>query len=228
MSLRAPIQMTAHQGSVLVTGPAVEPVTAAELRAHLRADTGILPDAEADALIEEARQEVEEQTGLALINQSWRLSLDQWPGARQGWWSGTMQASISEIYGARGIVGTVDLPRYPVGSVTSVTVYDDASIATSVDVAAVFDVDTYQRPGRIRLKSGQAWPVALRPTNAIEVVYVAGYGAGADAVPSPLKRAIKLMASYMFQHRGDGCDATEAMGLSGAAAILSKYKVRRV
>lgn len=228
MTLRAPIRTSVHRGSVLVTAPSVEPVTAVQLQEHLRADVSILPNAEAEALIQEARQEIEDQSGLALINQSWRLSLDDWPNAQEQWWNGTMQASISELYGPRGIVGTIDLPRYPVGSITSITVYDEASNATSVTVAAVFDIDIYQRPARIRLKSGQTWPVALRPTNAVEIIYLAGYGTSANAVPAPLKRAIKLMAGYMFAHRGDGCDATEAYEKSGASAIVGKYKVKRL
>jgi hypothetical protein len=228
MTLRAPIRTAVHRGSVLVTGPAVEPVAAMELQDHLRADNSILPVSEANDLIKEARQEIEDQSGIAMVNQTWRLSLDNWPNAQEQWWSGTVQASISQLYGPRGIVGTVDLPRYPVGSVTSITVYDEASNPTTVNVGAVFDVDTYQRPARIRLKSGQTWPVALRPTNAIEIVYLAGYGANADAVPAPLKRAIKLMAAYMFSHRGDGCDMAEAFEKSGAAAIVGKYKVKRL
>jgi hypothetical protein len=228
MTLRAPLKTSVYRGSVLVTGPAVEPVAAMELQDHLRADGSMLSIAEANGLIEEARQEIEDISGLALINQTWRLSLDNWPNAQEQWWNGTVETSISQLYGPRGIVGTIALPRYPVASITSMTIYDEASNPTSVNVGAVFDVDTYQRPARIRLKSGQTWPIALRPTNAIEIDYVAGYGANGDAVPASIKRSIKLMAGYMFSHRGDGCDMNEAFQESGAAGIVGKYKVKRL
>lgn len=228
MTLRSPIRTAQYRGNVLVTGPAVEPIVPSELQDHLRVDSSMLTFVEANELIAEARQEIEDQTGIALINQTWRLALDNWPGAQEPWWSGTVQSSISELYGPRGMLGTIELPRYPLGSITSVTVYDEDSNATSVTVADVFDIDTYQTPGRLRLKSGQTWPVALRPTNAIEIVYVAGYGANRVFVPAPLKRAIKMMAGYMFSHRGDGCDSTEAYEMSGAAKIVGKYKVKRI
>lgn len=228
MTLRSPIRTTQYRGSVLVTAPASEPVTAEQLQTHLRANDTILPDAQANELIAEARQEIEDRTGLSLINQSWRLSLDDWPNAQEPWWDGSVQKSISELYGPRGIIGTISLPRYPVGSVTSMTVYDEDSNATSITVSDVFDVDTYQRPARIRLKSGQTWPVALRPTNAIEIVYVAGYGSSASDVPVPLRRAVKLLAAYMFSHRGDDCDASEAFDASGVNGILGTYKVKRL
>ena len=228
MTLRHPIRTARYRGNVLVAGPAIEPVGPGELQEHLRADKSILSAPEANDLIEEARQEIEDQSGLALINQTWRMSLDHWPGAQEPWWDGTVQASISQLYGPRAMIGTVDLPRYPLGSITSVTVFDEASNATSVTVGDVFDVDTYQMPGRLRLKSGQTWPIALRPTNGIEIVYVAGYGPTGASVPAPLKRAIKLMAGYMFAHRGDGCDSTEAFEKSGASKIVGKYKVKRL
>ena len=228
MTLRQPIRTARYRGNVLVTAPTAEPVTATELQDHLRATVEMLPTAEANELIAQARQEIEDQSGLALINQTWRMSMDDWPGAQEPWWDGTVQSSISQMYGPRDMIGTIDLPRYPLSSITSVTVYDEASNATSVTVGDVFDIDTSQRPGRMRLKSGQTWPVALRPTNAIEIVYVAGYGSNAAAVPGPMKRAIKLMASYMFTHRGDGCDGIEAYEMSGAAGIVGKYRVKRL
>lgn len=228
MSLRSPIRTTQYRGNVLITPPTVEPVSSEQLQAQLRANSSILPYEQANELIAEARQEIEDRTGLSLINQTWRLSLDDWPNAQEPWWDGSVQKSISELYGPRGIIGTIDLPRYPVGSVTSMTVYDEDSNATSVTIDDVFDIDTYQRPARIRLKSGQTWPVALRPTNAIEIDYVAGYGANASAVPIPLRRAVKLLAAYMFSHRGDGCDANEAFDASGVNSILGTYKVKRL
>lgn len=228
MTLRNPIQTTQYRGSVLVTPPSIEPITASELQKHLRANESILPADDAYELIAEARQEMEDRTGMAFINQTWRLSLDDWPNSQQQWWDGSVQSSISELYGPRGLIGTISLPRYPVGSITSMTVYDEDSNATSVTVGDVFDVDTYQRPARIRLKSGQTWPVALRPTNAIEILYVAGYGPNAASVPYAIKRAIKLLAAYMFAHRGDGCDANEAYQMSGAADIASRYRVKKI
>lgn len=225
MSLRTPVIMNQYRGSVLVTGPAIEPVTLSEIKRHMRVDDGAEDQYIFDA-IAEARQEIEDQSGLALITQSWRLTLDHWPRQREEWWDGVRQSSITELYGPQSYASLI-LPRYPLQSITSVTVYDEASNSESVVVADVFDVDTYQRPGRMRLKSGATWPIALRPTNAIEIVYVAGFGAAGSTVPAPIKRAIRNMATYLYEHRGD-CGSEDAYYASGADKIIAKYRPAKI
>lgn len=226
MSLRAAVPLYQFRGSVPVSAPAAEPVTAAELRTHLRADATELPDAEANALITDARTEIETMTGLAFITQSWRLSLDRWPAGGETWWEGVRETSITELY-ASGKPLSLTLPRWPLQSITSVTVYDEASNAATVTVAATFDVDTYQTPGRMSLKRGATWPVALRANDAIQIVYVAGY-ANAAAVPAPMKRAVKQLAAFLYSHRGDDCDPIEAYSASGAAGVMDGYRIARV
>jgi uncharacterized phiE125 gp8 family phage protein len=226
MSLRAAVPLYQFRGSVITSAPATEPVTAAELRTHLRTDSTELPDAEANALITDARTEIENMTGLAFITQSWRLSLDRWPAGGEAWWDGVREMSITELYN-RNTYQSVALPRYPLQSITSVTVFDEASASTVITVADVFDVDTYQTPGRLTLKRGQTWPVALRANDAIQIIYVAGY-TNAAAVPSPMKRAVKQLAAFLYAHRGDDCDPSQAYEDSGAAGIIAQYKVARV
>jgi uncharacterized phiE125 gp8 family phage protein len=226
MSLRASVPLYQFRGSVLTVAPATEPVTAAELRTHLRTDATELPDAEANALITDARTEIENMTGLAFISQSWRLSIDRWPAGGEAWWDGVREMSITELYNSNTLQSLV-LPRWPLVSITSVTVYDEDSNASTVTVNDVFDVDTYQTPGRITLKRGQTWPVALRANDAIQVIYVAGY-ANAAAVPSTMKRAVKQLAAFLYSHRGDDCDPKDAYDASGAAGIMAQYKPMKV
>ena len=64
--------------SLLLTPPALEPLTLDEAKAYLRVDTAADDDLIA-ALIAGARIHVEAQTRRALITQSWRLVLDAWP-----------------------------------------------------------------------------------------------------------------------------------------------------
>jgi hypothetical protein len=212
-----------YRGHVLTVAPAVEPVTAAELRAFLVETSDALPDAEANALIKEARNLIEEMTGIAFITQDWRLALDNWPSGRGQWWDGVREGAISELHGQPA---ELQLPRYPLLSVQSVTVYNDAGTPETVDVAATFDVDTYQKPGRLALRFGATWPIALRPTNAIEIVYRAGFGASAAAVPPVMARAVKQVAAYLYTHKGDDCDMGDA--LAAAGTLLDAYKVARL
>ncbi|MGG2476239.1 head-tail connector protein, partial [Rhizobium sp. BR5] len=62
----------------LIHPPQVEPLTLAEVKAHLRLDTAE-EDALLAALIRTAREHLERTTGLCLIRQTWRLYLDRWP-----------------------------------------------------------------------------------------------------------------------------------------------------
>jgi uncharacterized phiE125 gp8 family phage protein len=134
--------------------------------------------------------------------------------------------SITELY-RTSTIQSITLPRWPLASITSITTYDEASTPTSITVANVFDIDTYRTPGRITLKRGQTWPVALRGSNAIEIVYVAGY-ANAAAVPAMMKRAVKQLAAFLYSNRGDDCDPSQAYVDSGAQAIMAQYKVARI
>ena len=224
MSLRPPRDLYAYRGHKQTVAPAVEPVTAAELRTLLRESVAGLPDSEAADYIAEAREMVEENTGLALINQTWILVFDRWPGrSADDWWDGIIQGSIAEL---QSCDGHVTLPRYPLSSVTGISVYDEASNSTAVDVAATFDVDTYRKPGRIGLKSGKTWPIETRPTNGVEITYVAGYGASADDVPAALKRAVKQAAAYLYTHRGDDCCNVDAV--ASVAGMLNQFRVARI
>lgn len=224
MSLRAAVPLYQHRGLSLVTAPAAEPVTAAELRLHLRTDATDFPDA--GAYVTDARQEIETRAGVAFLTQTWRLALDRWPAGGEAWWDGVREGSIAALYGAN-TQRSIGLPRFPLQSITSVTVYDEDSNARSVTVADTFDVDLYSQPGRLTLKRGQTWPIALRASNAIEIVFVAGYTSAAT-VPAPMKRAVKQLAAFLYAHRGDECDPGDAYHASGADALMAQYKPARI
>jgi len=225
MSLRSPVQVNNPRGSVIVTQPAIEPVTAAEFKAHVRDDA--LTDPEALAWVTIARAYIEKMNNLACITQTWRLALDMWPAGKQVWWDGWRQGSRAELYGPASYSAVI-LPRYPLASIDSVTTYDTADDPTSITVATTFNVDTYRTPGRVTLKSGATWPTALRETNGIEIDYIAGYGSAATDVPTPLRQAILMMAAYIYEHRGDGCTPGDAYKISGAQGLADIYKSKAI
>jgi hypothetical protein len=43
-----------------------------------------------------------------------------------------------------------------------------------------------------------------------------------------MKRAVKQLAAFLYAHRGDDCDPSQAYEDSGAAGIIAQYKVARV
>jgi hypothetical protein len=226
MALRSALDLYQNRGSVLVTAPASEPVTPNELRAFLSIaddDVATIPEATAASYIEQSRQFIEDTVGLAMITQTWLVAIDRWPTGRELWWDGVKQGAIGDL---RGAAQSYDPPRWPLQSISGVNVYNEAGAATSVTVASVFDVDTYRRPGRMTIKSGATLPTATRSTNAIEITYLAGYGAATD-VPAPLKRAVIQFAGFLYETRGM-CDVSSAYRESGAASLAGPYSVARI
>ena len=190
----------------LVTGPAVEPVSRDEAKAHLRVDLSD-DDTLIDSLITAARVHVEQHLRRALVTQTWDLVLDCFPAGRE-----------------------IRLPLPPLASVTSISYTDDGGGAGSVD-AGEYVVDTDREPGRLVLKSGGTWPaVTLREVAGVRVRYVAGYG-NAAAVPGPIKQAILLLVGTLYENREDTLVAqgVTVMRLPfGVEALLMPYKVIRV
>lgn len=226
MALRPKKRLTQESGHRLVTAPAVEPITLEQVRVLLRE-----PPSEDDDFIEEcitqAREVFEATTGIACITQTWRLTLNDWPGAsREPWWNGVEQLPRSELY--RSGVDYIPMPRYPLQSLDTVTTYDLDNSGTVIDESVVFFVDDSTYPGRVVLNAGETWPTALRDRAAIELVYSAGFGDAAADVPFTIKRAIQQVAGYLYENRGTGCSAQFALTQTGALQIASEYTLVRL
>lgn len=221
MSLRPSKKIHQYGGRTLLVAPATEPVTAAELQTHLKTNSTALPDAEANKLIATAREYLERLTGLALIDQTWTYSLDKWPNFQDEWWDGVREGHIGSLGGPPS---SIILPIYPLQSVSAVVVYSEDGTPTAVDVAATFDVDTAQKPGRLSLKRGAVWPVASRSINAVEITFVSGYGAASSDVPNPLYFAVLNLAAGLYTHRGDNCDIRQLWSASGAEQLAAAYR----
>ncbi len=110
--------MPFHSGLQLVTAPAAEPVTIADVMEHAR----ISLNAEASLLagyIAAARQTVEDRIRRALMPQTWRYSLNNWPG--RDYVNGVRSFSnLNEYYKWNHI----ELPKPPLQSITSFTYKD--------------------------------------------------------------------------------------------------------
>ncbi len=160
---------------VLTSGPAVEPVSVSEAKAHLRID-GSSEDVLISSLILTSRLHVEAALGLALINQTWMLVLDRWPSD-----------------------GSVDIPIAPLTAVTAVRVKNSAGVATVVP-ATSYLVDIASKPPR--LVWNNASPLTPgRIANGIEIDLSAGFGASAASVPAPLKHAVLMLTAHWYEHR---------------------------
>jgi uncharacterized phiE125 gp8 family phage protein len=159
----------------LVTGPAVEPISLAEAKAHLRVEVAN-DDELIDSLIAAVRQGVEER-GYVLITQTWDLHLDRFPGV-------------------------IRIPRAPVQSIDSVS-YVDTDGATQPLALSLYTADLTATPARIVPAYGESWPATRPVPKAVTVRFVAGYGNGAtpDLVPERVLQAMKVDLAGLYYNR---------------------------
>ena len=172
-------------GLVQITAPAVEPVSLAEIKLHLR----IEPDVSAEddllsSLIKAARLHAERVTGKALVTQTWKLVLDSFPS-----WE-------------------IEFPKPPLQSITSI-VYLDSNGDSQTLSAAAYRVVATSEPGIVEPAYGEVWPSTYGVTGGIAITFVCGMGLAA-AVPDDIKAAIKLMVGHWYRNR----EEVSAGGLS--------------
>lgn len=163
-------------GLSLLTPPASEALTLAEVKTHLRVETSN-DDTLIGTLIVAARLLCEAWTGRALMTQTWQIKFDD------------------------ALCGNfIRLPKTPVQSVVHIKTYDDADAATVFSSANYF-VDPVG--GRVILRVGASWPVASRAASGYEVQFVSGYGSAGSDVPAPLRQGMLMHIARLYAVRGD-------------------------
>lgn len=209
----------------LITGPAVEPVSLAEAKEHARVDSSAEDDY-LTALITAARELVERTTGRALITQTWRLTLDDWPRGRDDeWWDGMREGPISALQGSE-----VSLAKATCLAVTSVVTRDEAGTGTTWDAANYYLARASNGYGRLVAKKGVTWPIVSvdRAVGGIEITFTAGYGPAATDVPMALRHAVKMLLLHWYEKRepASDCASSQLMPM-GLGAVLASYRVMR-
>ncbi len=171
-------------GLTLITGPAVEPLSLAEAKAHLRVT---VPDH--DAIIAghilAARRYAEGYMRGALITQTWDYTVDNsWPYQR---------VEYGHCFAA--YVSRIELPLGPVQSVTSVS-YLDENGATQTLSGSLYTLHK-DRPVAFIAKAYNAdWPAVRNVPAAITIRFVCGYLP--EAVPDDLRAALLMHVELLF------------------------------
>jgi uncharacterized phiE125 gp8 family phage protein len=181
--------------------PLAEPLTLAELKAHLRID-GPEEDVFLQSLIRVAREHLEGMTGLALISQGWRLYLDCWPAS-----------------------GVLEISRGPVLAVDAVRAFDELGEESEVALAGHV-LDGVRRPARLWLREN---PAARQAINGVEVDFTAGFGESGADVPDTLKRAMLVHAAHCYEFRGAVPMEMQPASLpEGYDRLIAPFLIRRL
>lgn len=189
---------------VMTSGPALEPVSLAEAKAHLRVD-GTAEDALIQSLIITSRLHIEAALGLALITQSWSYFLDRWPKA-----------------------GRLNLPLRPVAAIAQVRIWDVEGAAETLSPSA-FLLDGHGMPPRLVPLDDTLLRAPGRGVNGIEIAFTAGFGPAPGDVPATIRHALLLLIAHWYENRepveiGVGINAVPAM----VSELLQPYRRRRL
>jgi uncharacterized phiE125 gp8 family phage protein len=186
--------------SILLSGPALEPVTLDEAKAYLRVEHDDDDDIIA-ALIAGARVHVQAQTRRALITQSWRLIRDAWPDS-----------------------GRVAVVPVPLRELLAARIYRLDGSTQAIDPAA-FVADTAAAPAVLSFASG-ALPVPGRVIAGIELDVETGYGDAPADVPEDMRQAIRILVAHWYENRGlIAVGQTVAVLPQAVAALIAPYRV---
>ena len=165
------------------TGPAVEPVTLSEAKAHLRVD-GTDSDAEIAAMISAAREWCEQYLDRTLVHTQWVMRFDRFP-----------------VDGTQDI----ELPRPPMvasGANTAVSLsYTLEGGATATYGTSSYRVDRHSTPGAVKTNYAGTWPPHLQDDNSISVTWWAGYGASGSDVPRAIRHAMLMLVAHWYENR---------------------------
>lgn len=179
-----------------ITDATTEPVTLGQAKAHLRVD-GTDEDALIEALIKAARQDAENRLQRALLQSTWRLTLDAFPRALPN--------------------DVIPLGWGPIISVSSVKYYDPAGTLQTLDPSAYRLADSGIEPVT-------SWPASQARRGAVEITYLAGYGTDANAVPAPIVQWILLALGDLYANRERSAERpVVAQGF--ADGLLDPYRV---
>lgn len=153
-----------------------EAISLATARLHLRLDTEA-DDALVSAMIVAARENAEQYTGLAIVEQTYTLQLDKFPEEE------------------------LSLDIWPVTGITSI-VYVDKDGNNQTLSNSKYALNSYEAPSVVQPL--EDWPQTKSIYNAVTVTFTAGFTTGSPntfPMPSSLTQAMLLMIGNMYENR---------------------------
>lgn len=181
-----------------VSGPAVEPITLDQARAHLR-EPDTAADVRIQALISVARQQAEDATSRALAPQRWLAVLDAFP--------------------TEGCCG-IRLPAPPITQIVSVTYVSEVDGSTVALTSTDWQLDSDSEPCWLFPAYGKSWPTARVQPGAVRVTLDCGYPLG--QLPKTIGQWMLLQIAHWYENTQATADQ-RYQALPFADALLAPF-----
>lgn len=155
--------------TTLITAPAYEPVTLAQLKAWARIDSSAFDSMIQGIILPGLRSQCEHLLGRSIMSQTWQLDVPGFP-----------------------LCGQLALPWPRLLAVLTVDYRDSVGAWHTLDSSG-YEVDALSLPGLIRPALGASWPSTGTTGHCVRITYKAGYADGTEAqqqaaVPAAIKQ----------------------------------------
>jgi uncharacterized phiE125 gp8 family phage protein len=191
----------------LIISPSIEPVTYQQVIVQLKMnpydeDIDEVSIAEIDRLIAAVRWDTEHFLNRALITQTWKYYLDEWPSTKY-----------------------IQIPKPPLQSITSVTVLTADAVSATLD-PIYYLTDTVSNRGRLILAEDESWPTEeLYPMNPIQIEFVCGYGDLAENIPPKIIQAMLIQIADLYLNPETIIIGQTIQKLDTVERLLYRHKV---
>lgn len=176
----------------VTTPPAAEPLTLSETKLFLRVDLDT-EDSLITRWIKSARVKAENYLRRSLITQTITLTLDRFPRA-------CADLETLKEYLPSQRRQAIEILHGPVQSISSVKFYDGSNVqrtkAADTYVLEKTDDASYLMPA-----ADTEWDTTYERANAVEIVFVGGYGNDGSAVDGPIIDGMLIYIGHLFENR---------------------------
>lgn len=185
---------------VNVTPPTAEPLTLADVRAHLRIDDDdTSQDSTLGILIPAARRYAETYTGRSLMSQTWMAVADGFPGCYRLLGAPFSAYAPVNVLRHQQDEMVIKLMRGPVTAVNSIAYIDTNGALQTLD-PSTYIFDSSDLVQRIAPAFGSTWPAARMQMASVKITFAAGY-ANASAIPGTFMNWMLVRIATAFEHR---------------------------
>jgi uncharacterized phiE125 gp8 family phage protein len=169
----------------VVTPAAGLPVSLDAARRNSRIDTTD-EDTRLTELIGAATKYVQRHTDTALITQTLSWKMDLFPRNKK-----PPHSATRPLY----------LPTWPVQSLVSVSYVDMDGNTQTIPTNTIALRSPAFGHSRIARQNWEAWPSVKATPDAVDIRFIAGFGATHASVPDEFQQAILLLVSHWFENR---------------------------